>query len=41
MTNDLYVDVQILQDVPPSNINRDDSGTPKQAVYGGVRRLRD
>lgn len=40
MTNDLYVDVQILQDVPPSNINRDDSGTPKQAVYGGVRRLR-
>lgn len=36
----LYVDVHILQDVPPSNINRDDSGTPKQGVYGGVSRLR-
>lgn len=36
----LYVDVHILQDLPPSNINRDDNGTPKQAVYGGVSRLR-
>lgn len=36
----LYVDVHILQDLPPSNINRDDNGTPKQAVYGGANRLR-
>ena len=35
-----YVDVHILQTVPPSNINRDDAGTPKQAVYGGIRRAR-
>lgn len=36
----VYVDIHILQDIPPSNINRDDNGTPKQAVYGGVQRLR-
>jgi CRISPR system Cascade subunit CasC len=35
-----YVDVHILQTVPPSNLNRDDAGTPKQAVYGGARRAR-
>ena len=36
----LYVDVHVLQTVPPSNLNRDDAGSPKQAVYGGVRRAR-
>lgn len=36
----LYVDVHILQTVPPSNLNRDDAGSPKQAIYGGVRRSR-
>lgn len=35
-----YVDVHILHSVPPSNLNRDDAGSPKQAVYGGVRRAR-
>ncbi len=34
------LDVHILQNVPPSNINRDDTGTPKTATYGGVRRAR-
>lgn len=34
------VDVHILQTVPPSNLNRDDTGSPKTAVYGGVRRSR-
>ncbi|MET9219043.1 type I-E CRISPR-associated protein Cas7/Cse4/CasC [Streptomyces sp. NPDC003300] len=34
------IDVHILQTVPPSNINRDDTGSPKTAVYGGVRRAR-
>ncbi|MFJ4703012.1 type I-E CRISPR-associated protein Cas7/Cse4/CasC [Streptomyces sp. NPDC088768] len=29
-----------LQTLPPSNINRDDLGTPKTAVYGGVPRAR-
>jgi CRISPR system Cascade subunit CasC len=34
------VDIHILQTVPPSNLNRDDTGSPKSAVYGGVRRSR-
>lgn len=34
------LDLHILQTVPPSNINRDDTGSPKTAVYGGVRRSR-
>ncbi|MEV4130223.1 type I-E CRISPR-associated protein Cas7/Cse4/CasC [Nocardia sp. NPDC049707] len=32
--------MHILQTVPPSNINRDDTGSPKSAVYGGVPRAR-
>lgn len=35
-----FIDVHIIQTVPPSNINRDDTGSPKSAVYGGVRRSR-
>ncbi|HET9255450.1 MAG TPA: type I-E CRISPR-associated protein Cas7/Cse4/CasC, partial [Pseudonocardiaceae bacterium] len=35
-----YLDIHILQTVPPSNLNRDDAGSPKQAIYGGVRRAR-
>ncbi|MEU3184384.1 type I-E CRISPR-associated protein Cas7/Cse4/CasC [Streptomyces sp. NPDC006923] len=34
------LDVHVLQTVPPSNLNRDDTGAPKTAVYGGVRRAR-
>lgn len=34
------VDVHVLQTVPPSNLNRDDTGSPKTAIYGGVRRAR-
>jgi CRISPR system Cascade subunit CasC len=36
----LNVDVHVIQSVPPSNLNRDDAGSPKTAVYGGVRRAR-
>lgn len=36
----LHIDIHVLQTVPPSNINRDDTGSPKTAVYGGVRRAR-
>ena len=36
----LYVDIHVLQTVPPSCINRDDTGSPKTAVYGGVNRAR-
>ena len=40
MNKRLYVDFHILQTVPPSCINRDDTGSPKTAVYGGVTRAR-
>ena len=36
----LYVDFCAIQNVPSNNINRDDTGAPKTAVYGGVRRAR-
>lgn len=36
----LYVDMHVLQTVPPSCINRDDTGSPKTAIYGGVTRAR-
>jgi len=38
--NSLYVDIHALQTVPPSCVNRDDTGSPKTAVYGGVTRAR-
>lgn len=38
--NNVYVNIHVLQDVPPANLNRDDSGSPKSARYGGVDRLR-
>ncbi len=38
--NNTYIDIHVLQTVPPSNLNRDDAGSPKQAVFGGVRRAR-
>ena len=40
MNKRLYVDFHILQTVPPSCINPDDTGSPKTAVYGGVLRAR-
>lgn len=36
----IYVDVHAIQTVPPSNINRDDTGSPKTAQYGGATRAR-
>ena len=38
--NRLYIDFHVLQTVPPSCVNRDDTGSPKTAVYGGVNRAR-
>ena len=35
-----YVDIHVLQTVPPSCVNRDDTGSPKTAVYGGATRAR-
>lgn len=40
MAEPLFIDVHILQTVPPSNINRDDTGSPKTARFGGVKRAR-
>lgn len=44
MTNktnqNVYLDIHAIQTVPPSNINRDDTGSPKTAQYGGVTRAR-
>ena len=40
MTKNLYVDIHVLQTVPPSCVNRDDTGSPKTAVYGGTTRAR-
>lgn len=38
--NRLFVDIHAIQTLPPSNINRDDTGSPKTAQYGGVARSR-
>lgn len=38
--NRTLIDIHILQTVPPSNLNRDDTGSPKTAIYGGVCRSR-
>lgn len=40
MSKNLYIDLNVLQTVPSSNINRDDTGAPKTALYGGVTRAR-
>lgn len=36
----LFLDIHAIQTVPPANINRDDTGSPKTAQYGGVTRAR-
>lgn len=38
--NRFFLDIHAIQTVPPSNINRDDTGSPKTAMYGGIRRSR-
>ena len=35
-----FIDFHIIQTVGPSNINRDDTGAPKTAIFGGARRAR-
>ncbi len=40
MKNRCFIDIHVLQTVPPSCVNRDDTGSPKTAVYGGVTRAR-
>lgn len=40
MKNNVYIDIHAIHSVPSSNINRDDTGSPKTAQYGGVTRAR-
>lgn len=36
----MLINLHILQNYAPSNLNRDDTGSPKDAVFGGVLRAR-
>ena len=40
MSKNMYIDFHVIQTVPPSCVNRDDTGSPKTAMYGGVMRAR-
>lgn len=40
MKKRIYLDLHVIQSVPPSCLNRDDTGSPKTAIYGGARRAR-
>jgi len=40
MKKNIFVDLHVLQTVPPSCVNRDDTGSPKTAIYGGTLRSR-
>jgi len=36
----MFVQIHMLQSLPPGNLNRDDTGQPKKCVFGGVTRGR-
>ncbi|GAA5785387.1 type I-E CRISPR-associated protein Cas7/Cse4/CasC [Chitiniphilus shinanonensis] len=36
----LFVEFHLIQNFAPSNLNRDDTGAPKDAMFGGYRRAR-
>ncbi|NLG51542.1 MAG: type I-E CRISPR-associated protein Cas7/Cse4/CasC [Chloroflexi bacterium] len=36
----MFVEIHLLQSFAPSNLNRDDTGSPKECEFGGVRRAR-
>lgn len=40
MNKNMYLDLHVIQTVPPSCVNRDDTGSPKTAIYGGTMRAR-
>lgn len=35
-----FLEIHAIQNLPPSNINRDETGAPKSAYYGGANRQR-
>jgi CRISPR system Cascade subunit CasC len=36
----VFLEVHLLQSTPPSNMNRDQNGSPKTAYFGGMERIR-
>lgn len=36
----MYIDIHVIQTIPPSCVNRDDTGSPKTCTYGGTNRSR-
>jgi CRISPR system Cascade subunit CasC len=36
----MLIEIHILQNHSPSNLNRDDTGSPKECTFGGARRAR-
>lgn len=36
----MFIELHMIQNFAPSNLNRDDTGNPKDAEFGGVRRAR-
>jgi CRISPR system Cascade subunit CasC len=36
----MFIELHMLQNFAPSNLNRDDTGSPKDCEFGGVRRAR-
>lgn len=36
----LFIEFHLIQNFAPSNLNRDDTGAPKDAMFGGYRRAR-
>ncbi|MFH0800826.1 MAG: type I-E CRISPR-associated protein Cas7/Cse4/CasC [bacterium] len=36
----MLIEIHMLQNHAPSNLNRDDTGSPKDCIFGGVRRSR-
>lgn len=40
MSKNLYLNIHAIQMVAPSNMNRDDAGSPKSVIINGTRRMR-
>src|SRR5690606_32267802 len=40
MPMSLLIEFHLIQNFAPSNLNRDDTGAPKDAIFGGQRRSR-
>ncbi len=36
----MFLEIHVIQNFAPSNLNRDDTGSPKECVFGGYRRAR-